>query len=282
MPIIVYPYIQGSGSVQALREEGKKQFIVVKELLLENSRYVQRDGHIALNWGRSNLKGNPEFMKNGNRIINSALAVSQCTNKLTFFRAMQDGPRIPHYTTDREAAEKWQLEGHMVCERHKLDGHSAEGLVIKEPHEQLARAPLYTRYVKKKDEYRIHLYRHPNNDHEDNIDIRQIFAQKKVHPNAQANGQEGINWKIRNRNNGFIFQRNNLVVPADVFKQASLAFAKSGLDFGAVDVVYQQASDKAYVLEINTAPGLEGQSVKEYFDVIKMIGERKLNEARNI
>ena len=37
-----------------------------------------------------------------------------------------------------------------------------------------------------------------------------------------------------------------------------------GLDFGAVDVIWNEHESKAYVLEINTAPGLEGSTVEDY------------------
>lgn len=272
MRFIFNPYKNGSRSVEALCEYARSVGDSSRELLVENSRYVHREDHIAINWGRSSLANNPQFGRHGDKVINRSGNVAICANKLKFFRIMTQAhgikPRIPSHTTDIEAARSWQREGKHVCERHKLDGHSAEGLVIKAPDQALAVAPLYTMYVKKKDEYRIHYYRTGNQ-------TRTIFVQKKVHPNAQRNGQEDIDWKIRNHAGGFIFQRNNIVVPDDVYIQSSRAFQASGLDIGAVDVIYNQASDKAYVLEINTAPGLEGESVKEYFDAIKKIGMHK-------
>jgi glutathione synthase/RimK-type ligase-like ATP-grasp enzyme len=36
-----------------------------------------------------------------------------------------------------------------------------------------------------------------------------------------------------------------------------------GLDFGAVDII-QDDGGNFYVLEVNTAPGLEGQTIKSY------------------
>jgi D-alanine-D-alanine ligase-like ATP-grasp enzyme len=38
----------------------------------------------------------------------------------------------------------------------------------------------------------------------------------------------------------------------------------TGLDFGAVDVIWNAQKEKPYVLEINTAPGLEGQTIADY------------------
>jgi glutathione synthase/RimK-type ligase-like ATP-grasp enzyme len=38
----------------------------------------------------------------------------------------------------------------------------------------------------------------------------------------------------------------------------------SGLDFGAVDVIWNERQQRAYVLEINSAPGLEGTTIDDY------------------
>jgi D-alanine-D-alanine ligase-like ATP-grasp enzyme len=36
------------------------------------------------------------------------------------------------------------------------------------------------------------------------------------------------------------------------------------LDFGAVDIIYNAKRNECYVLEVNTAPGLEGTTVEKY------------------
>jgi D-alanine-D-alanine ligase-like ATP-grasp enzyme len=54
------------------------------------------------------------------------------------------------------------------------------------------------------------------------------------------------------------------VVSYDVRAQAFKAMASSALDFVAVDVVWNEHEKQAYVLEINTAPGLEGATVESY------------------
>jgi D-alanine-D-alanine ligase-like ATP-grasp enzyme len=42
-----------------------------------------------------------------------------------------------------------------------------------------------------------------------------------------------------------------------------------GLDFGAADVLFNARRNQAYVLEVNTAPGLEGQTVNDYAEAFK-------------
>ena len=41
-----------------------------------------------------------------------------------------------------------------------------------------------------------------------------------------------------------------------------------GLEFGAVDIIYNDKSKKLFVLEVNTAPGIEGATVTKYKDAI--------------
>ncbi len=74
-------------------------------------------------------------------------------------------------------------------------------------------------------------------------------------------------WKVRNNANGFIFARNGDAlgdVPDDVLQQAIDGVTSLGLDFGAADVIYNERSSLAYVLEVNTAPGLEVTTLDNY------------------
>jgi len=45
---------------------------------------------------------------------------------------------------------------------------------------------------------------------------------------------------------------------------ALAAVSALGLDFGAVDIIYNEHENQYYVLEVNTAPGLEGTTVEKY------------------
>ncbi|MNN94301.1 hypothetical protein D3C81_2129010 [compost metagenome] len=81
-----------------------------------------------------------------------------------------------------------------------------------------------------------------------------------------------MNWKVRNLANGFIFARGEDAlgnVPKDVLDQAVKAVASLGLDFGAADVIYNDRQKKAYVLEVNTAPGLSGSTLDGYTQRLK-------------
>ena len=67
---------------------------------------------------------------------------------------------------------------------------------------------------------------------------------------------------IKNLDNGWVFCRTGISLPDDARNQAIAAVRSLGLDFGAVDVLYREREDKAFVLEVNTAPGLEGTTLE--------------------
>ena len=64
----------------------------------------------------------------------------------------------------------------------------------------------------------------------------------------------------------------NTPLPPVVVEQGSLAFAASELDFGAVDIIFNERENKAYVLEINSAPGLEGSTIQDYATMLQSLG----------
>jgi hypothetical protein len=242
----IFSYNEGSEGAKALG-----QLLGVKRIKHEGSKFKGRADKVVLNWGASVVP--PEVAKC--RVLNNPRLIGPMSNKLKFFELMGDDVRTPEWTVDRAIAIDWQLAGAVVVERHKLQGHSAEGLRIVEKGVDIQRAPLYTKYVPKKDEFRVHFFG------KNIIDIQQ----KK-----KRNDFDGdVNWKVRNHANGFIYARQDLNVPKDVTDQALACAAASGLDFGAVDIIYNAHADQAYVLEVNTAPGLSGETVAIYAAAIK-------------
>jgi glutathione synthase/RimK-type ligase-like ATP-grasp enzyme len=158
---------------------------------------------------------------------------------------------IPEYWTDKESIPS---EAYPVLCRTILTGHSGAGIHWADTPDDLVDAPLYVKYVKKSEEYRVHVSA-------DGVFLIQRKARRLDHDNPD--------WRIRNHQNGFIYQRDNVECPGCVVTSAEAAFKATGLDFGAIDVIYNKTKDKAYVLEINTAPGLAGSTVTDYADIIK-------------
>lgn len=245
--LAIYPHNPHSEGAAELAAE-----LGIRRIRQEGSTYVGRAGKTVINWGSSNL---PAHVR-GSRILNSPEAIATCSNKRTFFQTVRD-VRVPEFTTDQQTAMRWVLdEGTVVCARTVLQGHSAEGLIILERGVDFVAAPLYTKYVKKTEEWRIHVF-----------EGRVIAKQKKLKRN-DFDGE--VNWRIRNHDNGFIYAREVADPAQDIVDQAVAAVACiPGLCFGAVDVIWNQQQGRAFVLEINSAPGLSGQTVQDYANAFR-------------
>lgn len=249
----IFPYKVGSQSAKVIAEA-----LGIKRLKKEGSKFKGGAHKTVINWGNSSLT--PEIAKCN--VINSPVAVSKASNKLSFFKAMVEaGVRVPRFTEALLEVNQLLQEGKTVVARTILNGHSGAGIVLIEKEEDIVKAPLYVEYVPKKQEYRIHVMRG------DIVDVQRKARNKEV-PDDQ------VNWKIRNHHNGFIFARGEDAVgdvPADVLEQAKRAVVACGLDFGAVDVVFNDKRQEAYVLEINTAPGVTGTTLEGYVQRFKEI-----------
>lgn len=209
-----------------------------------------------MNWGKRVLSEPLRTQQlAGVEILNKPERVGIAGDKLKFFRAIKEQMewpvRVPDWTEDIEVAKGWARNGTPVVCRTILNGHSGAGIVLAEKEADVVAAPLYTKYVHKKDEYRVH-----------------VFKGEVLHVSRKARNRDipdaDVNWKIRNHGNGFIFQHADFVYRPDVTAQAIGAIAAVGLDFGAVDVVFNERYDMAYVLEVNTAPGIEGITLEKY------------------
>lgn len=224
----------------------------VRRIRHENSNFRGGPTKTVLNYGSSSVPD--EVAKS--RIINRPERIALASNKRTFFEQMrdaEDGPRIPDWTTSRDQAAAWVLEGHLIVARTVLQGHSGEGIVLmhRDNPDEYVNAPLYTKYVKKKDEYRVHIVNGEIID----------FARKAIRSDFP---KDQVNHRIRNHANGFVYVRGGVELPNDIQDQAVKAMNAIGLDYGAVDVIFNNSQGQAYVLEINTAPGMEGTTLQRY------------------
>lgn len=260
MAIKIFAYSKHSASAKALAEE-----MDVWMLKHEGSRWRPRAGDTVINWGTG---------KNWlpAKTLNKPHPVAAVVNKHTFFQSIEDLkvnadypqdqiPRIPAFTTDITVARGWcgvdcQGRARKVVVRRLLNASEGRGIEIHSRPEDIPQAPLYVRYIPKSAEYRVHMVG------DEIIDIQQKVLRRAVDP-------ETANWGVRNTANGFVFQRQGINIPGDVKTQALLALKASGLDFAAADVVWHHRRGKAYVLELNSAPGIEGSTVKSYANALR-------------
>lgn len=267
----VIPYRQGSRSAKVLADA-----LNGKVLKLQGSSYAPRADDLLINWGNTQLSGPPSI-----RVLNPSNVIRQASNKLLFFGHMKASGHediIPEFWTTPADIPDDRFP--IVC-RTILAGHSGDGIVLAADRGQLVDAPLYVKYIPKKDEYRVHVGKftpagESSADYPDDVTADPsvegtviIAVQRKARRNDTPDAS--VNWQVRNHCNGFVFVRGDVNPPADVLGAARLALLATGLDFGACDVLWNEKKGKAYVLEVNTAPGLEGQTVTDYANFFKSL-----------
>lgn len=254
MDCFIYPWHEKSKGARALSSA-----LGIKRILHTNSKFKGGPTKTVINWGASELPTAVSYSS----VINKKTNVGIAAHKTKFFRRIKGKARIPDFTEDSTEALAWVQEGRIVMGRLKTKGKSGDGIIfIDDDFDKWLDAPLFTTYIKKKEEYRVHFA------FGEQIDIqRKTLRKTDMEGNPIDTSQ--VDFRIRSYNNGFIFQRENIDPPKDVLVQAKLAFDASNLDFGAVDVIFNEKSGMAYVLEINTAPGLEGATIGSYAKAFK-------------
>ena len=221
----------------------------VMSLVSEGSRYRSRVGDIVVNYG--NRRYNDSFF-GGATVLNSVVALNRAANKVAAFNALRLAEvKTVEYTVDREVAQNWN-RNEIVYERGTLTGHSGEGITVRLPRESIADAPLYTKGIQgPRREWRVHVF-------EGVI----TYVQKKI----RRNGYRDLSTyreDIRNHHTGWVYSSNFQDAPPDqVLIQAHKAVSALGLNFGAVDLISKNTN--AWVLEVNTAPGLTGTTLETY------------------
>ena len=244
--IRIEPYKTWSGGAKRL---GKRAGI-----LRATKRQVQKHGNfdLIINWGRSNRRFKGEYLNDPQKVVIAS-------NKVDSAEAFAAGnvPQ-PDFTRDREEAEQWLSEETTVLARTLLRASGGRGIVLITPEkaDSLPKAKLYTKYVPKKDEYRVHVWKG------EVIDVQQKKRDTSV-------PDEKVNWQIRNHTNGFIFARNDVSPPESVTSAALAAISALQLDFGAVDIGFNERKQQPVVYEVNTAPGLEGTTLEAYYSALR-------------
>ena len=253
---VIWPYKLFSESGEALAIAlGTKR---VKSL----GTYQPRRSDLIVNWGSTDV---PRWWNilSSRQVLNSPQYVRNASNKLATLDILQRaGSPVVDFTNNMEEARAWlgtPIYGRklnaVVC-RTLTKANSGRGIVLASSPEELVPAPLYTRYKPKTREYRVHVWRD-----------MMLDAQEKRKINGFSEST-GTNTYIRNHPNGWVFCRDALDLPEDVEIASIEAVARLNLHFGAVDIGYHPEFGLG-IYEINTAPGMEGQTLINYSNKIR-------------
>ena len=239
---IMYAYKNTSaGAILLAKKMG------IKKMNHGDSTWRPGPDKVVLNWGSG---GYPYDVKRAGRIINNESAVNRAINKIeafdTFVRAAA-GPRTPEWTLRADVAKRWLYDGSTVLARTRVEGARGEGIIVMKNIVDFVDARLYTKYIDKDAEFRVHV-----------IGGEAVFLQQRIRDPKQ----NVKDWHVRSDENGFIMVNRITPVPDDIKVQSIRAVTSLGLDFGAVDIVMKD--ERGYVLEVNTAPWLN-QEVSDVY-----------------
>lgn len=260
------------------------------------STYTGRRDGAVINWGCVNseaLRLARVAEAAGRPFLNHPTDVMSVVNKGMFFNKMRrELPQftIPFVDNFNDAIDLVE-QGARMYARTILNGHSGKGIVLMvnaqdvereaiqrvvnggsmpvyRPGDNTNRAlqgcKLFTQGVAgKRTEYRIHV-----------VSGQVILVQQKRRKADWGNNPH-YNSLVRNVESSWIYAVNDidqlgLEAVKEAATQAVLTF---GLDFGAVDVIYKHQTDQAFVLEINTAPGLDqdGSALTAYTEAFQNV-----------
>lgn len=241
----VYPYGPSRSAWALARGLGGR---LIKRV---NSKYRNRFTDVVINWGASHHV--PQFRS----VLNHQDAVRSACSKLQTFRILKEH-NVPtlECTRDQAVAQQW-ADKSRVFGRDLDRGSAGRGIKVYESGTDVGRHLFYTKYIRKSREFRLHVCKG-----------RVIRVLEKLKRNGHA---DDANKYIRSHTNGWVFASghfNERPFDKGIEDVAIRACAALGLDFGGVDVGWSDKSG-AFVFEVNTAPGLEGQTVKHYVDAIK-------------
>lgn len=284
----IYKGTRPSNGAQNLRNELRKSNDTARVLLGQGSLWSGRDGDLLINWGTrvdevARLRGQAT-------LLNQPGAVAIAGNKLTCLERLNEEnvSIVPFYRNINDALVHINDGGGRIYARTVLNGHSGEGikLILRRDDPQarlqlpdnahftddhlpreIVEAQLFTiGMVGNRWEFRAHVVRG-----------EPVLIQKKLRRTNENGEVDGGNPLIRNLASGWVYSVN-ADIPQDIrdgiTREAVLAVEALGLDFGAVDLIQPLNGGSPRVLEVNTAPGLEGETtLKAYCDAFLRIAQ---------
>jgi len=229
--------IQAYGPSSSARELSR--YLGVKRLYNNPYRlhFTGREQDIIINWGIPKILHNSKYV-NPINAVRIAVCKLKCLNKLK-----TEGISVPEYTTEKPTEGKWVA-------RTILNARSGVGAVVAEA-SGLPNAPLYTKYIAKDAEFRVIV-----------VNGKAVDAKQKLKRRDFEGERQPYIWAC---DNGYVMARQ-VAIPDNITELGVAAVNAIGLIIGAVDIILK--GDVAYVLEVNSAPGLAGETIKLVGDAI--------------
>lgn len=225
----------------------RKNKVVVASHNINSNALKELAGELSKRLGYTVYRVKPERVL-GRRSITFHPGINKIEQFRSFTRAAAS---CPAFATTMDEAK--QLPGKLVVVRSLVSASEGRGIQIVNKEELTQQAPLYTEYIPKKKEFRVHV-----------LNNKVIDVQEK----RKRTGGEQKEFQVRNTANGYVFCRGNIVPPDDLHSVALAAVAAIGRSQGAVDIIWNEKQNKCFALEVNSRPGMAGLTVKLYAEAI--------------
>lgn len=212
-----------------------------------------RRSSFLVNWGVSDIPVGDEGLEPH---LNHQNNVYCAVDKSYAFHVLKEsGVSVPEFLTATPSEDTSDGQGIWLA-RHTLTGSGGKGITVVRPGDVFPSAPMYVQYIPKLVEFRVHVFRQLNGY--DTL-VRQKLRQSTAYQTMDQR-------LIRNHDNGWVFGNVRDEDGADKAKAAATKAVEAlGLNFGAVDVIIGRDDGVAYVLEINTAPGLTSDAALDFY-----------------
>lgn len=187
--------------------------------------------------------------------IRNRIAITFCNgfDKRDQLRRFSEfGVSSPQYCLSSDGITEFSSSRYVA--RRLTNASEGRGITIFNKGDVPPPAPLYTEYIPKKKEFRVHVW---------NNEVIDVAEKRK-----KSGYSEERNTQIRNTANGYVFCRTNVIEPDGIRSLALSAVSALGRSYGAVDIIWNERMNKCFVLEVNSRPGMEGTTVELYANAI--------------
>lgn len=194
---------------------------------------LQLPDSILIRWGSSM---NPEVDADYDKVINTAEAIQNATNKLRSLELMSEAElNVPAWDENPEALVEHY--GYPILGRKLRHARGSDIQLCLQERDFRRRRDFYTVYIPTNREYRVHVV---------GDEVVRVQGKYLDFPEQKKA------W-IRNYESGYRFRNPRLRLHRRRLQDAIRAVSVLGLDFGAVDLIIGD-DNETYILEVNTAP----------------------------
>lgn len=208
---------------------------------------------LLLNYGSTT-----ELPRFTGKYLNHPQSVRNSSDKISTFKLLTEAgiPTVP-WTTNKDEALNWiKVDKAMVVVRSLTRASAGRGAFFLDSGDDLPNAPLYTKYVKKAAEYRV------------NVAFGKVINIRQKRRRKDFDGE--VNNLCRTHDNGWVYCSEGVDKNNETLRELSITSVNClGLDFAAVDIIYNQHYNQYYVLEVNSAPGMEGETLNNFIEALK-------------